>query len=148
MKTYILILTILLTSTCFGQKIKIKHKDGNKWVKTLSASDISQAGSDYNTFYESKTNQTEINISKNKKNKEIEVKIHKENINWNPKLKIRVRRTDTGQAYQNIFNNFPQPFIKTSGDQKIKIQYQISGLSVLIPVDNYSTEIIYTIMDY
>ena len=148
MKTYILILTILLTSICFGQKIKIKHKDGNKWVKTLSASDISQAGSDYNTFYESKTNQTEIDISKNKKNKEIEVKIHKEDLYWNSGLKISARRSNTGQAYQEISNVFPQSFIKTSGDQKIKIQYKIRGLSVLLPVGNYSTEIFYTIMDY
>lgn len=150
MKTYILIATFLLTSVCFGQKIKVN----GKWKKTLKISDISDAGGDYNTFYESKSNQTKITVTKNPNYQYLYIDVHKEDEEWHPDLDLQIKRTNSknnifyGRGYQSI-TNYSSPFFEMYGNSKnIPIQYKITGLSVLLPATSYSTKIVFTIWDY
>jgi len=160
MKTILLITSILITSVCYGQRINIK---GTNWNKTFQASDISNAGSDYNAFYESSSNQHRITFTSKPKNNYTNnyaifaLSIHKEDINWHPNLNLEVKRTGGstnghtlyyGDYYRTVTNN-SSLFLYSRGNVKnIPIQYKISGISVLLPVENYTTRIVYTIMNY
>lgn len=78
---------------------------------------------------------------------------------WNPNLRLWVSKTNDGSAsapgasifpngttaYQEI-SAIPQNFFSGVKDRlSIQISYKISGMSVLIPVQTYSTTINYTI---
>ena len=160
MKTFILISSILITSLCFGQRINVR---GTNWNNTFQASDISSAGSDYKAFYESKTNQHKITFSSKPRNNYTDnyryfaLSIHKEDINWHPNLRLEVKRTGGstnghtlyyGDYYRSITNNSSIFFYSYGSTKNVPIQYKISGISVLLPAENYSTRIVYTIMNY
>ena len=52
-----------------------------------------------------------------------------------------------GLTYQ-IITNSPTSLVQATGDfTSLLLQYKLSGLSVLIPVDTYSTTIVYTLID-
>ncbi|SDW37522.1 hypothetical protein SAMN05444411_101595 [Lutibacter oricola] len=154
MKNIIYVLLILISTSVFSQKIKVS---GN-WNKTLSVTDISIAGNDYAPYYESKTNQTRLTVSPipnswyNRKYTRFKVFVHKADFNWHSNLNLEVKITSnthgnsTGKQYQEV-TNYSNLFFETIGKQSnIKLQYKISGLSVTIPAETYSTEIIYTVI--
>lgn len=172
MKSLICTVILLLSLTVSAQKISVS----GRWEFSLDSNEISDAGNDYNKSYLSNTNQSKITYSSYPKsnyrdrNSYFDVYVHKEDINWSPELKLEIKRTSVGtsrnpQVYQGtnfieISNNLFDPdsynpnnyqtinfFFYSIGKVKnINVQYKISGLSVLLPVDNYSTEIVYTVM--
>ncbi|WP_111707366.1 hypothetical protein [Lutibacter citreus] len=155
MKHLFLLSFFLITNLIFSQKINVK----GSWTLTLKASDISLAGYDYNSFYESSNKETTIDIKPvpsskyNKKFMRFKVYVNKEDINWDKDLKLLAKVSSTshgnstGTIYQEI-TNYSNSFFETIGEQKkIPIQYRIEGLSVTLPAEDYSTEIIYTVLN-
>lgn len=136
--------------------------NGN-WSYALNSTDLTEAGSDFSGTYASASNQILIDITyPSNANVKWEVHVEKQDIDWHSDLDLYVRRTGngTGQgggnsngfvqlgtSYQLITNN-SQFFFK--GRKKrfdIPIQYEIRGVSVLIPAKTYETTIIYTVTE-
>jgi len=155
MKKIIIIILLLSTVVGFSQKIRLS----GSWTKTLKSSNITSAGDDYEQFYLSGTKQTRITITPipnskyNRENMAFKVFVNKEDVEWHSDLVIEAKLTSTnhgnysGTSFQAITNN-SSFFFSTIGKQKnLPIQYKISGLSVTIPAEIYSTEIIYTVLN-
>ncbi len=152
MKNFILIVFLIVSNWLFSQNVEIDVS--GKWEKKIRASDITEAGNDYVGTYESDSDETEIEIKAKNKNKTITVLIRKEDDydEWHPNLQLQVRRTDNnnnnsngGTSYQTI-TDFDSVFFYTEGrDNKVPIQYRINGISVLLPVQEYTTTIIFTV---
>lgn len=155
MKTFIYLLAFLFINFMYSQQIKVS----GKWSKTLDARQIKSAGYDYDSYYESKNNQTKISISPipnswyNRKYMPLKVFVQKEDQNWHSSLNLELKVSSTshgnstGTQYQAV-TNYSSIFFETIGSKKnIPIKYRISGLSVTLPADNYSVEIIYTVLN-
>ena len=159
MKKSFLIITLLIANICFGQQINVR---GN-WNKELLTSEITLAGNDYNLSYLSKPNQSEITIKSHPKSKyfnlygHFKVFVHKEDNEWHPNLNLQLKRTSngtngnynisSGTEFQIITNNSTFFFGSVGKQDKIPIQYNIKGISVLLPVKTYSTQIVFTVLD-
>jgi hypothetical protein len=83
--------------------------------------------------------------------------VHKEDALWHGSLALGVLRTGTGSGSGSIggghvlsliLNASDQVFFEGSGDRAtIPVQLTLSGVSVLIPVDSYTTTVYLTILD-
>jgi len=157
MKNLIFIAFLIISNTLFSQGINISLT-GN-WMKTISPSDISEAGNDYPNAYTSNTNQTLLTINPKNWNKTIYVYVTKSDIAWNSNLILKVKRNGSGTnsngsingglIYQTITNEqtpVTPLFTCTGPFINIPFQYEITGISVVLPVQSYSTTIIYTVM--
>lgn len=138
----------------FGQGIEFTVT-GN-WTKNIAASDINEAGNDYPTSYDSNINQTLLTINPKNWNKQINVLVKRNDIAWHNNLNLKVKRTSNGTngntnisgglIYQTITNIDANFFICSGYHTFIPLQYEITGISVVLPVQNYSTEIMYTVI--
>lgn len=163
MKNLIFIAFLFISSSMFGQGIDITATGG--WMNNISPSDISEAGNDYPTAYTSNVNQTLLTIIPKNYNKLIYVYVTRSDIAWHNNLTLKIRRTSNGTnnnntingglIYQTITNaqppsSAPSPvtplFICEGPFINLAIQYEITGISVLLPVQSYATTIIFTVM--
>lgn len=163
MKNLIFIAFLAISMNLFGQGIDITVT-GN-WMKTIAASDISEAGNDYPTAYASNVNQTLLTINPKNYSKWIYVYVTRSDIAWHNNLTLKIRRTSNGTngntsingglIYQTITNALPPSsapssvtplFTCTGPFINIPLQYEITGISVVLPVQSYSTTIMYTVM--
>ncbi len=136
------------------------------WNPVVNANVITEAGNDYpsNFQIESANNQTLINLSRGGGFFSVyfgnwEVRVSKNDIRWHNDLKLDVLRTGSGTGsifssitngninYQEISGNPRELFRGVGIFSNIPIKYRIRGFSVLIPVDTYSTTVIYTLID-
>lgn len=150
----ILIAFLAISNMAIGQGIELTVT-GN-WAKDIAASDINEAGNDYPTSYASNTNQTLLTINPKNWNKTIIVYVKRNDIVWNTNLNLKVKRTSNGTNgnanigggidYQ-LITNFDANFFTCTGYHTfIPLQYEITGISVVLPVQSYSTEIMYTVI--
>ncbi|MDZ7935812.1 MAG: hypothetical protein U5M51_12795 [Emticicia sp.] len=168
MKKRILFLVILIT--CFynygtAQRLRIT---GLTWTPTITA--ITEAGNNYaSSTLQSAANQTLIDVrvpnTPGFNGYIIQIRRTDNGTNWDTALlELSARRTGTGvsgggtgstvtggDVYQKITTNnvlfFGGSNANGSFRNDIPIQYQISGISVLVPVGTYSTTITYTLID-
>lgn len=152
MKNFTLIVFILISNVLFSQSINVVTNSG--WSKTISVSDIAEAGNDYAGTYVSSNNQTKITISPRRKNNTTVISIRKEYDfgDWHPNLDLQIKRTDINNSDSNggllfqTITDMDAVFFETKGTQKeIPLQYKINGISVLLPVQDYTTTIIFTV---
>ncbi len=129
------------------------------WSIAIPASSITEAGSNYTTNATSTANQTLISVTSSFL-ASYTVTVHRDNTNWNSALTLWVQRTGNGSgsffgtiagglSFQQV-GTAAQTFFSgiigfPTNRSNIPIQYQISGLSVLIPVKTYTTTITYTV---
>ncbi len=140
-----------------AQKLTVS---GN-WNLSINSALISDAGVNLASTALSPTNVTIIDVdvqprnSYNRQYKPQRVLVQKVDNVWNAGLTIWCKRTVTvanpnitlGTNFQQITNN-SLLFFNTVGEQpNIPIQYQLSGISLLVPATNYSTTILYTLLD-
>jgi len=154
MKNLIFIAFLAISNCLFSQDTQITVT-GN-WMKTINASDIGEAGNDYPTTYASNLNQTLLTLDSKNKKKLVNVYVHKEDNLWNEALTLKIRRTSNGTnssailydglIYQAITNNDVVFFYCEDSPTFVPLQYEITGISVVLPVQSYSTTIIYTVM--
>ena len=150
---------ILVSSSLYGQ-IQSINVSGN-WSAAVPTNTITEAGLNYTSNITSATNQTLISIVATSNRDPYTVSIRKQDTSWNANLTLWARRTGTGSG-NNILTNGGLNYQQLSGSAQyffdgivstgnprsvvdIPIQYEIRGLSVLIPVSSYSTTIIYTV---
>lgn len=128
------------------------------WSPTAGPSDlIAGAGSDLTSSYQSISDQLLLAISNTSGNDDNwRVDVRRSDTNWHASFVISVKRTGDGigggsiaggSAYQSAGVS-DAAFFSGAGDRDgIPIQLQISGVSVQIPPDTYSTAIIFTVVD-
>lgn len=82
------------------------------------------------------------------------VEVRREDIHWDNRLSIWARRKNntSGVYYGSYFRKIhicDDFFFNGYGSKNnIQIEFELRGLSVVIPADTYETEIIFTVMDY
>jgi len=149
----VLLLLFLLISSygiCWAVNITIT----GSWSETIDASDLQAgAGSDLIDTYESASNTVAIDIIA-PTNWRVDVK--KSDTNWHANSQLYVRRTSDGSgsgsisggtSYQEITDTDQSFFNGTIDRSNITGQLKLTGVSVQIPVDTYTTTVYYTVVE-
>lgn len=131
------------------------------WSVSVPSNTISEAGNDYNINLTSVTNQTMIEINVPSTTANWRVDVDKQDSFWNNSLSLWIRKTGDGIGILGSsispigtipffrLANMGQPFITgVKNYVGIPVQYEIRGLSVLIPASTYNTTVVYTIIEY
>ncbi len=153
MKNFIFIIFIAISNCLFGQHAAVSVT--GSWDKSFNELDITDEGNDYAGTYESMAAQTVITITSNNQHKPITVYVNKKidvTGEWHPNLDLQIKRTDNnnnnstgGLAFQTITDNNSVFFYTKGWENKVPIQYRINGISVLLPVQDYTTTIYFTV---
>lgn len=118
------------------------------WMQSIPASDIIEAGNDYNLDYFSNDfDQTKVTISSNWQNKNFNVYISKNDGVWDPILDLQIRQVGIGQNFVTIPDTIGSLYFSIIGSKEniMTLEYRIKGISVLLPVQPYTTTIVYTV---
>ena len=128
------------------------------WSETINAFDlISGAGSDLTDSYESAPDAVSITISgaAGVLLNAWRIEVKKVDTNWHGDFILWVRRTSDGTGgavsggtpYQQVTDT-DSPFFNGSGDVSgIKVQLKLSGVSLQVHPDTYTTTVCYTVVD-
>ncbi|TET45598.1 hypothetical protein E3J62_07380 [candidate division TA06 bacterium] len=128
------------------------------WTRTIDANDLqSGAGSDLTSTYESATDQVTIDISGTLGDLDNwRVDVARIDFAWHSDLHQYIKRTSDGTgggsisggtSYQEVINTW-QTFFSGSGDRSnIAVQLKLTGVSIQIPVNNYSAMIFFMVID-
>lgn len=154
-----ILVILLFSSLCAGAQ-NISASSG--WTANVSSNQISDAGLDYGGTYQSSSNETYVSVSGLRYFGSYYVEVEKSEIDWDPRLSISVRRTGNGSGgwFSSITGGTNWLELKNSGQLfyyggtgfatarlNVPVQYQIKGLSVLLPAKSYSVNIRYTVSD-
>lgn len=158
MRNFIIILLILFSA--FSVKSQSLNIMGS-WSISVPSNSISEAGNDYSTTLTSPLSQTLLDISVPVTNMSWRVDVQKQDSFWNASLILWVHKTGDGGGalgssilpigstpYQQVSNLGQLFFAGTKNYVNIPIQYEIHGLSVLIPSASYNMSVIYTLIAY
>ena len=128
------------------------------WSSTIDASDlVAGPGSDLISTYQSNSDQTLLTVSNTTGNDDVwRVDVKRTDTNWHNDFVFYVKRTGDGtgggsitggNTYQEV-GTTNSSFFSGSGDRSnITIQLQLSGMSIQVPPDTYSTTITCTVVD-
>jgi hypothetical protein len=156
MKYFFIIFSFFALTRSLAQSVNASQG----WTVSI-ASSITEAGSDYaTTTSTSAANQTLLDLNLTK-NTPYTVMVHKIDTDWNNGLTLSSRRTGAGTSGSGggtisgglsyiALTGSPQVFFtgvagNSGRANNIPIQYQISGISVTIPVKTHITTVVYTI---
>ncbi len=152
---------VFFIETASAQSITVS----GSWNPAINAKAITEAGNDYASGYaiESAANQSSINLTLGGGFFNIlfnawRVDVQRSDILWHSSLVLETRRTSNGTgsflgsiangtAYQRVNTNAQSFFDGTGSYNNVNIQYRISGMSILTPVNTYSTSVIFTLID-
>lgn len=156
MKKAFFLLFFSMFNTCvFAQSLTVSPG----WSVTIPASTITEAGLNYTTDATSSTSQSLMTVTGNTQTNP-KVYVQKTDISWNSNLTLWLKRTGNGTGllaftiaggttFQQITNSplyfFDLFTLFGTSVNDIPIQYEIKGLSVLIPAQSYTTTLLYTI---
>ena len=123
------------------------------WSETIG-SPPPAAGNDLPNTRESATNAISINITSTSGNWSLTVE--KIDSKWHNNLHLYVKRTSDGtpsgnisggSSYQEV-ENTAQPFFNGNGDKSnVSVQLELTGISIQVPPDTYTTTVRYTVSD-
>lgn len=128
------------------------------WSRTITAADLQAgAGSDLISTYESAADQASATIFNTAGNTDAwRVDVRRSDTNWHPNFVLSVRRTGDGTGggvvsggtvYQAITTTDAEFFSGTGDRSNIPIQFKLEGMSIQVPPSNYSTTVVYTVVD-
>ena len=156
-KLPLLLFLLLIIPSIYAQTLTISPG----WSVTIPASTITEAGLNYTTTTTtSAASQSLIDITTGSQNINVFVYVQKTDVSWDSSLNLWVRRSGTGAGagnstitngttFQQVTNSPTSFFTVFMGKSKtysnVPLQYQISGLSVLIPAKTYTTTLLFTI---
>ena len=125
------------------------------WSETIDASDLQAgAGSDLISTYESAADAVIIDITDTSGAWGLDVK--KIDTNWHSNLHLHVKRTSDGQgpgsisggtSYQEVTDTDLSFFSGDRWRSDVDIQLKLTGVSIQVPLDTYTTTVYYTIFD-
>lgn len=158
MKTILFSITLLISTFCLqAQSINAI----GSWSVSVPSNTISEAGNDYNINLTSMTNQTILDINVPVMTTSWRVDANKQDSFWNNSLTLWIRKTGDGIGvagssispigaipFFQLANMGQSFFSGVKNHVGIPIQYEIRGLSVLIPTSTYNTTVVYTITEY
>ena len=155
-----IIFSIILLLSAIYVKAQSINAIGS-WSVSVPSNTISEAGNDYSMSLTSMTNQTILDINVPLTTTSWRVDVNKQDSFWNNALKLWIRKTGDGVGIAGSsispigtipffqLANMGQPFFTGIKNYVgIPIQYEIRGLSVLIPASTYNTTVVYTITEY
>jgi len=128
------------------------------WSLPITANDLlGLGGCGLPTMYESTNNQVALTVCGTSGNSESwRIDIHRSDSIWDNRLTFSVKRTGgglgsgsivSGTTYQPIEATNTAFFFGTGDRANITLQFQLGGMSVLVPANTYGTEISYTVVD-
>ena len=146
-------LVVILTRV---QAIDIGASGG--WTETIDASDlISGAGNNLIDTYQSTTNATTANISNCTGDSDNwRVDVRRVDGTWHGDYTLYIKRTSDGTGTGSIsgglsyieVNTTDAEFFSGAGNRdNIDLQYELAGMSVSASPDNYSTTVVFTVVD-
>ena len=124
------------------------------WTLTLnSANLVAGAGSDLTGSYQSAANAALLGVTGAGGSASWHISVHRADTLWNAALTLSLQRTGNGSggtvsggtSYQSIGLVDTTFFSGTSNVSSIPVQFQLAGLSVKVPVNNYSTTVTFTV---
>ncbi len=131
------------------------------WSVSVPSNTISEAGNDYNMNLTSMTNQTTLDINVPLSTTNWRVDVNKQDSFWNNSLTLWIRKTGDGVGvagssispiglipFFQLANMGQSFFSGVKNYVGLPVQYEIRGLSVLIPASTYNTTVVYTITEY
>ena len=135
----------------------------SNWQEDLDATDLStpeEAGADLNSTLETVANYNQLDILNVATTQDWKITVSKSDINWPAAFIPYVQRTSNGvpcgtcsgvntitspTGYMQV-TNLEQDFVFGSGEvTDIDVQFRVTGISLTVDADNYSTEIIFTL---
>jgi hypothetical protein len=154
MKRFILLtVCVFIIGNLYAQRLVLSGS--LSWNPTISSTLISEAGNDYSGIVSSATNHSFLRI-RGLTGSPWRVDVSKSDTNWNNGLVLMVQRTGNGiggfginggTVAQTITNNNTPFFNGNNNISNIPIQFHLSGYSVLIPAGNYTSSVIFTLID-
>lgn len=151
----VLLLLFLLISSygiCWAVSITIT----GSWAETIDASDlVAGAGSDLIDTYESASDQVYVRIVA-VGDRYWRVDVKRIDNNWHADFQLSVRRTSDGTgdgsisggtSYLAVTDTDQSFFNGYMGRNMIDIQLELSGVSIQIPPDTYTTTVNYTVVE-
>jgi hypothetical protein len=125
------------------------------WVETIDENDLAGGpGSDLVSTYQSAADQKTINITGSGGHR-WRVDVRKIDINWHSDFRLYIRRTTTGfgigwvaggASYQEITDTYQTFFWGRGNRWNIRAQEGLTGVSVQVPSDTYTTTVYYTVV--
>jgi hypothetical protein len=153
--TYIVVLVILAIIALAHLGLAITISTTGNWAEVIDSADLQAgAGSDLISDHQSNSDQVSMDVAGTAGNWQLDVK--KSDTNWSASLNLYIQRTTDGSGAGSIANgttyqqvsDTDQNFFNGNGDRtNIKIQLKLSGASVQITPDVYSTTVYYTVYD-
>lgn len=127
------------------------------WSLSITSADLAAgAGSDLKSDYESAADAVSISISATAGASDSwRIDVKKVDTNWQGNLILYIKRTSNGTggsvsggtAYQEVTDINTSFFSGSDDVSGVKAQLKLSGVSVQIPIDTYTTTVYYTIVD-
>ena len=156
MEKIFLLITLILLVTAKAEAIDISAV--GSWPDTIDVSDLQAgAGSNLIDTYESGAGATVLTISTTTGNTDNwRVDVRRTDTTWYGNLHLFVKRTSDGAGGGSISGGLSYIEIKTTdsqffsgaGDRSgINLEYKLTGMSVSVPPNAYSTTVTYTVVD-
>jgi len=150
------LVVLLLLAMTRVEAIDISATGG--WIETIDASDlVSGAGSNLIDTYESASDATVIHISNCvDKFDQYRVDVRRVDGTWHADFTLYVQRTSNGSGEgtikggQNYFEitATDSEFFSGKGDRSnINVQYELTGMSISVSPNIYSTTVVFTVVD-
>ena len=127
------------------------------WSETINASDLQAgAGSDLIDSYQSASDAVSISISGTTSASDAwRVDVKKVDTNWHGDFILYVKRASDGgggsvsggTSYQQVTDTYQSFFSGSDDVSGINVQLKLSGVSIQIPPDIYTTTVYYTVVD-
>lgn len=146
----LIVFLVLLPKEILSLSVKVT----GSWNETIDNMDLQGgAGSDLINSYESVSNVCDIDITGVPKDN-WRLDVSKVDIQWHPHFHLYVKRTSDGTngggisggtTYQEITDVYQTFFSGSDNIRNITIQYQLTGVSIQIPPNTYTTTIYYTV---
>ena len=125
------------------------------WSETIDASDLQAgAGSDLISTYESAADAVIIDITDAGGAWGLDVK--KINTNWHSNLHLHVKRSSDGTgsgdisgggSFQEVTDTDQSFFSGDSDRSNVNVKLKLTGVSIQVPLDTYTTTVYYTVTD-
>ena len=130
------------------------------WTYNVPGADITEAGNNFTGTYESAANQMIFNRnSPGIYYPNWSITVNKSDVLWNANIKLWIRRTGNGTSvsgatisngagYQEIVNTPTSFFSGYKEVNEVPLQLKFTGISVVVPVNTYSTILTFTVTEY
>ena len=158
-KSSCLLVLLLVAVVCHGRAAAVDISMAGTWSVNIGSADlVAGVGSNLPDAWESETNQGVLAITNTTGDTDNwRVDISRSDANWPAALTIYVRRTSDGVglggsisgglAYQAVDVD-SSAFFSGSGDRTgVDVQLKVTGVSLAIQPNAYSTSIVYTVVD-